>query len=410
MCEKEQRISLVGIGMGTEDGVTVRVQQIIRSCDCLIGAQRMLDCAQRICAQAVKNADTGKVREMQKTPGQKAVLVEYRPAEIISYIEGHPEFRHITVCRIELAPGISSVAYLAARLGTSWEDAALVSLHGKDEDFIQTVDRNRKTILLLGGGQSGEKVLGRLKEYGMDHVTVHAGSRLSYEDERIVSGKPSELSEKDLAGLCTVLIENPFPERGACPHVRDGEFIRGRVPMTKEEVRAVSIARLQLTEDAVVWDVGAGTGSVSVEAARSGDRIRVYAVEKNPEALELIRENRKKFRADGIRIVPGEAPGVLETLEAPTHVFIGGSSGNLQEILSCVLEKNENARIVVNAISLETVKEVMEAAESGTLKSPEITQLTVSRSRELGRYHMMTGQNPVYIVSAGGTADERGEA
>ena len=285
-----------------------------------------------------------------------------------------------------------------------------MSLHGKDEDFIQTVDRNRKTILLLGGGQSGEKVLGRLKEYGMDHVTVHAGSRLSYEDERIVSGKPSELSEKDLAGLCTVLIENPFPERGACPHVRDGEFIRGRVPMTKEEVRAVSIARLQLTEDAVVWDVGAGTGSVSVEAARSGDRIRVYAVEKNPEALELIRENRKKFRADGIRIVPGEAPGVLETLEAPTHVFIGGSSGNLQEILSCVLEKNENARIVVNAISLETVKEVMEAAESGTLKSPEITQLTVSRSRELGRYHMMTGQNPVYIVSAGGTADERGEA
>lgn len=443
MCEKEQRISLVGIGMGTEDGVTVRVQQIIRSCDCLIGAQRMLDCAQRICAQAVENADTGKVREMQKTPGQKAVLVEYRPAEIISYIEGHPEFRHITVllsgdtgfysgakrlaaqlaeqfrdnapgeplkCRIELAPGISSVAYLAARLGTSWEDAALVSLHGKDEDFIQTVDRNRKTILLLGGGQSGEKVLGRLKEYGMDHVTVHAGSRLSYEDERIVSGKPSELSEKDLAGLCTVLIENPFPERGASPHVRDGEFIRGRVPMTKEEVRAVSIARLQLTEDAVVWDVGAGTGSVSVEAARSGDRIRVYAVEKNPEALELIRENRKKFRADGIRIVPGEAPGVLETLEAPTHVFIGGSSGNLQEILSCVLEKNENARIVVNAISLETMKEVMEAAESGTLKSPEITQLTVSRSRELGRYHMMTGQNPVYIVSAGGTADERGEA
>lgn len=443
MCEKEQRISLVGIGMGTEDGVTVRVQQIIRSCDCLIGAQRMLDCAQRICAQAVENADIGKVREMQKTPGQKAVLVEYRPAEIISYIEGHPEFRHITVllsgdtgfysgakrlaaqlaeqfrdnahgnsrnCRIELAPGLSSVAYLAARLGTSWDDAALVSLHGKDEDFIQTVDRNRKTILLLGGGQSGEKVLGRLKEYGMDHVTVHAGSRLSYEDERIVSGKPSELSEKDLAGLCTVLIENPFPERGACPHVRDGEFIRGRVPMTKEEVRAVSIARLQLTEDAVVWDVGAGTGSVSVEAARSGDRIRVYAVEKNPEALELIRENRKKFRADGIRIVPGEAPGVLETLEAPTHVFIGGSSGNLQEILSCVLEKNENARIVVNAISLETVKEVMEAAESGTLKSPEITQLTVSRSRELGRYHMMTGQNPVYIVSAGGTADERGEA
>ena len=149
MCEKEQRISLVGIGMGTEDGVTVQAQQIIRSCDCLIGAQRMLDCAQRICMQAAENAGTGKVRETQKTPGQKAALVEYRAAEIVSYIEGHPEFRHITVllsgdtgfysgakrlaaqlaerfqdnvhgdprkCRIELVPGISSVVYLAARL------------------------------------------------------------------------------------------------------------------------------------------------------------------------------------------------------------------------------------------------------------------------------------------------------
>ena len=434
MCEKEQRISLVGIGMGTEDGVTVRVQQIIRSCDCLIGAQRMLDCAQRICAQAVKNADTGKVREMQKTPGQKAVLVEYRPAEIISYIEGHPEFRHITVllsgdtgfysgakklaseiweqmkgCRVEMIPGISSVVYLAARLETSWEDAALVSLHGKDAAFISTVDRNRKTFLLLGSAGSGEKVLERLLEYGMDHVTVHVGSRLSYEEEKIISGKPSELTGNDLEGLCTVLIENPRPLERTDPHVSDEEFIRGKVPMTKEEVRAVSIARLRLTKDAVVWDVGAGTGSVSVEAARCGNRIRVYAVEKNPEALELILANRRRFRADGIRIIAGEAPEVLKTLEAPTHLFVGGSSGNLKEILSCAVEKNDQVRIVINAISLETVKEVMEAVEEGLLKHPEITQISVSRSRELGRYHMMTGQNPVYIISAGGIHAERGD-
>ena len=372
MCEKEQRISLVGIGMGTEDGVTVHVQQIIRSCDCLIGAQRMLDCAQRICAQAVKNADTGKVREMQKTPGQKAVLVEY--------------------CRIELAPGISSVAYLAARLGTSWEDAALVSLHGKDEDFIQTVDRNRKTILLLGGGQSGEKVLGRLKEYGMDHVTVHAGSRLSYEDERIVSGKPSELSEKDLAPGER---REPACERRGV-HPGQGTHDEGRGAGSQHCPPAAyrgcsSMGRGRRHR----FDIRGG-------CALRGQDPCLCGGEKSGGAGTDPREPEE--------VPGGRDPGVLETLEAPTHVFIGGSSGNLQEILSCVLEKNENARIVVNAISLETVKEVMEAAESGTLKSPEITQLTVSRSRELGRYHMMTGQNPVYIVSAGGTADERGEA
>lgn len=432
MCKMEREIFLVGIGMGTEEGVTVQARRIIRASSCLIGAQRMLDCAQRVCADAGKDS----------ADAQKPMLAEYRPDEIVSYIEQHPEYRRIAVllsgdtgfysgakrlaeqlterfrkirekgaeqCRIELIPGISSVVYLAAKLNTSWEDAALVSLHGKDADFIQTVHRNRKTFLLLGG-QGVMSVRKRLLDYRMDHVTVHAGSRLSYEDERIISGKPSQISEEDLKGLCTVLIENPCSERSACAHVSDEDFIRGNVPMTKEEVRAVSIARLRLTEDAVVWDVGAGTGSVSVEAARSGDRIRVYAVEKNPDAVELIRENRKKFRTDGIRVISGRAPEALGRLEAPTHVFIGGSSGNLREILTCVLEKNRDARIVINAISLETVKEVMEAAESGLLRHPQITQVSVARSRELGRYHMMTGQNPVYIISAGGAEDERGEA
>ena len=405
MCKMEREIFLVGIGMGTEEGVTVQARRIIRASSCLIGAQRMLDCAQRVCADAGKDS----------ADAQKPMLAEYRPDEIVSYIEQHPEYRRIAVllsgdtgfysgakrlaeqlterfreiqdkgaeqCRIELIPGISSVVYLAAKLNTSW----------------------------LLGGQGVMSVRKRLLDYRMDHVTVHAGSRLSYEDERIISGKPSQISEEDLKGLCTVLIENPCPERSACAHVSDEDFIRGNVPMTKEEVRAVSIARLRLTEDAVVWDVGAGTGSVSVEAARSGDRIRVYAVEKNPDAVELIRENRKKFRTDGIRVISGRAPEALGRLEAPTHVFIGGSSGNLREILICVLEKNRDARIVINAISLETVKEVMEAAESGLLRHPQITQVSVARSRELGRYHMMTGQNPVYIISAGGAEDERGEA
>ena len=417
MCEKRQKLSLVGIGMGTKMTMTAQAEEAVGNADCLIGAERMLDA----------------VRGMEAAEG-KPMLAEYRGDQILSHLRLHPEYRNVAVlfsgdtgfhsgakglsdllgkempgCEVQMVPGIASAVYLAARFKTTWEDAALVSLHGKDADFIQTVHRNRKTFLLLGG-QGVMSVRKRLLDYRMDHVTVHAGSRLSYEDERIISGKPSQISEEDLKGLCTVLIENPCPERSACAHVSDEDFIRGNVPMTKEEVRAVSIARLRLTEDAVVWDVGAGTGSVSVEAARSGDRIRVYAVEKNPDAVELIRENRKKFRTDGIRVISGRAPEALGRLEAPTHVFIGGSSGNLREILTCVLEKNRDARIVINAISLETVKEVMEAAESGLLRHPQITQVSVARSRELGRYHMMTGQNPVYIISAGGAEDERGEA
>ena len=188
---------------------------------------------------------------------------------------------------------------------------------------------------------------------------------------------------------CTALIENPWPENRGDPHIRDDAFIRGKLPMTKAEVRAVSLARLNLTGDAVVYDVGAGTGSVSVEAARCSDRIRVYAVEKNPRALELLAQNRRKFRADGIRIIEGQAPEALDDLEPPTHVFIGGSGGRLQEILKAVIRKNPRVRIVINAISMETIKEVMDAGQEGLLAHMEITQMCVSRSRELAGYHMM---------------------
>ena len=180
----------------------------------------------------------------------------------------------------------------------------------------------------------------------------------------------------------------------------------GKVPMTKAEIRAVSVAQMELTEDAVVYDIGAGTGSVSVEIALSGEKIKVYAIEKNPEGVELIRQNRKKFRVDGIRIIEGNAPEVLEGLEMPTHVFIGGSSGNLRQIIEKVTAANPEVKIVLNAISLETLGEVMELSKDGLLKEIQVTQLSAARSRILGDYHMMTGQNPVYIIRSERRATE----
>lgn len=413
MCERKQRISLVGIGMGTERTMTVQAAAAIEGADCLIGAERML--------QAVRYLETA---------GGKPAFAEYRGGQIVAYIRQHPEYAKIAVllsgdtgfysgakmlkerleeempgCETRMVPGIASVSCLAAALQTSWEDAALVSLHGKDVDFIQTVSRNRKTFLLLGGKDTGRKVLKRFREYGMDEVLLHAGSRLSYPDERILSGRVRELADTDLDGLCTVLAENPAPDLSACCHLPDEAFLRGSAPMTKEEVRAVSIASLRLTRNAVVYDVGAGTGSVSVEAALSHAGIRVYAIEKDQDAAALIRQNRKKFRADGIRVIEGTAPEALEQLEAPTHVFVGGSSGSLKEILKAVLLKSPDVRIVVNAVSLETLREAVEAEEKGLLKDARVTQVMASRARKLGRYHMMTGQNPVYVIAAGGRSE-----
>ena len=175
-------------------------------------------------------------------------------------------------------------------------------------------------------------------------------------------------------------------------------FVRGKVPMTKEEIRILSVAKLQLTEDSIVYDVGAGTGSVSMECARLCTNGTVYAVERNPEGIALIRENSKKLRLSNVKAIEGLAPEALMDLPAPTHAFIGGSAGNMGEILDVLRAKNPSVRIVINTIALESISEVMQLLKERGYDA-DIVQISAAKSRVLGRYHMMTGLNPVYIIT-----------
>ncbi|MDR1547526.1 MAG: precorrin-6Y C5,15-methyltransferase (decarboxylating) subunit CbiT [Hungatella sp.] len=183
--------------------------------------------------------------------------------------------------------------------------------------------------------------------------------------------------------------------------MRDELFIRGDVPMTKSEVRAVSISKLELEPDSVLYDIGAGTGSVSIEASRYLTDGRVYAIEKKAEAIDLIKANKERFRASCLEIVEGAAPEALGGLEAPSHVFIGGTSGTMDKVLSLVLKKNPKARIVINVIALESLAEILSWQKIHSVPA-EIVQVQISKGRQAGDYHLMMGQNPVYVVSFGG--------
>lgn len=375
MCEEKRRIYFIGIGMGRKDLLTGEAKECIEKCDVLIGAARMLD----MFIDSENGAD-------------RPYLTEYRPEEIKKFLENHPEYRSCAVIfsgdtgfysgakklarvlqeskmEIHFLPGISSVVYMAARLHTSWEDARLVSIHGRRQNFIHAIAHNEKTFLILGHG-NGEMICRKLAWYHLQDVRIYVGRRLSYADEEIIVKNGYDVCAEDFEGLVTVMIENPKPEKRVCLHLPDEVFIRGKVPMTKSEVRTVSLAKLGLTRDAVLYDVGAGTGSVSIEAALQAEGIRVYAIEKNPEGTELLRQNQQKFRTDQVEIIEGEAPQALEGLEMPTHLFIGGSSGNMKEILQTVRKKNPQVKVVINAISLETLQEVMEASKEGLLKDP----------------------------------------
>ena len=233
----------------------------------------------------------------------------------------------------------------------------------------------------------------------MQAVKLYVGECLSYPEEKIQIIMPTNGYSGQQPQLAALIIENPHYVEAIDESFEDEEFIRGKVPMTKAEVREVSISKLKLTKDAVCYDIGAGTGSIGIEIATKSPTITVYAVEKNPEAIELIEQNKRKFGVDNLAIVEGLASDVLENLPAPTHVFLGGTTGNLETIMESVWEKNSHARVVLNAIALETIARAVEFEEKHQLIDSEVIQLQVSKARKLGSYHMMTGHNPIYVIA-----------
>ena len=410
-----RRVTVIGIGPGGSALLTAEAKEALRDCDAVIGAKSVTDALDPDLTLA----------------GQKPVLAEFLPGKIRDALAAHPSIRRAAVVmrgdtgffsgtkklldaleedgvEVTVLPGISSVSLFAARLGVSWDDAALVSLHGRAGNLVGTVDRSRKVFCLTGGENTPASLCERLCAFGLGSVRAAVGERLSYPGERITRGTAEEIARSgmDFDPLSLLYIENDLAARRMRLGIPDGEFIRGDPPMTKSEVRAVSLSSLALPADAVVYDVGAGTGSVSVECALAAPDGIVYAVEKDADAAELIRQNRVRFRAENIEVVEGCAPDALRDLPAPTHAFIGGSSGNLAEIIALLLEKNPDVRIVLNAVTIETQTEAAEAAKKFGFAVYETVSVGVARAKKMGRYHMMTAQNPVTVVTLAGGVSE----
>ena len=395
----KRSVLLVGIGMGPGD-LTVRAAEKVRQADLLIGARRML--------------------EAVDTSG-KDVLAEYRSDVIVDYIDSHPGYGRVAVLLsgdigfysgakgllsridrsrydVDTEAGISSAVYLCSRIGETWQDAYLTSAHGRESNIVGLVNTHPKVFTLLSGEDTVHAMCRQLFDYGLNDVSVTIGQDFGYPTEAVFTGTPSECLDHGFGDLCVALIVNRDPDTRNPIGIPDEEFTRGDAPMTKSEVRALSVAKLKLSPDSVVYDVGAGTGSVSVEMALTAYEGRVYAIEREDVAADLIEVNKRKFRASNIEVVRGLAPEAMADLPAPTHAFIGGSAGNLKQIVQCLLDKNPDVRIVINSVTIETMSETLQVIRDLDLVEEDLVNITAARSRRLGRYHLMTGQNPVYIA------------
>lgn len=409
LCQKfslksQAEISLVGIGMGSAETRTAEASRAIRESDLLIGARRMIDSCREFGKDCYVEYDSQKIAQYlaEHSEYEKvAVLLSGDPG----FNSGAKKLLDVLGNQVKVISGISSASYFMSQIQKSWDDVLITSAHGKHTNLVSLIKRNKKVFSILGTRNGIQNLAQEMAALGLNRAQLYTGECLSYPDEKIRKGAPEDFLNYEADPLSVVYVENPDAQKEYVTHgIPDTEFLREKVPMTKEEVRTVSLSKLHLEEDSVCYDVGAGTGSVSIEMASRAWNGKVYAIEKKALAVELLKKNREKFAVENLEIIEGTAPEALENLEPPTHAFIGGSSGKMETILRLLLEKNPSVRIVINCIALETVSETLQCLKTLPVKEEEILQISVSKGKSVGNYHMMMGENPIYIISCTGGA------
>ncbi len=466
-----RKVTIIGAGPGNPDLLSRAALDAIDIADVVIGAHRALagiDVPPDVVrCELVKTADI--VAALTDAASwRRAVVVMTGDVGLFSgarrLVEALSGDAQVDV---RVVPGISSASYLAARLARPWQDWRFASAHGVACDIVAEAERAGELFLVTSGGEDPSRLSGELVQAGFGDARVTVAERLSYPDERITCATASEIAGQTFdelnvllahfqhfPALCSFRIsttaramtrmENiptpPMRSRSfrcavcrACsaaassaadsagasraaisrwPYASSGIpdelFIRGDVPMTKQEVRAVALAKLRLTATDTVWDVGAGTGSVSIEAALVARAGSVWAVERNATGVRLIRENADAFGCGNVHAVPGVAPEALAKLPVPDAVFVGGSAGELPSIVEAALEKNSQVRLCVPCVTVETLTEACALLSGSRFKGFEACQVSAARAEAVGSHHLMKAQNPVFLVSARGAGGEGG--
>lgn len=388
---------IIVAGAGTGE-LTPEVMNAVKNADAVCASRRFMS----VIPEGKKFIDiknfSDAFAKIEKESGQVVILVSGDPGiySLLPLVKKHFPNEHIKVL-----PGISSLQILCARAGESWSDAVILSGHGRNlraGKFLNIVERNRLVILFCDRVISPKWACEKLE--GISGVSVVIGENLGTESEHVIAGKPEEFINHEFSELSLMLVQNNLPFTPANIHPRDYEFARAEgIVMTNEAVRSVILGRLNMRSDSVLWDIGAGTGSISVSAGLEFPESEIHAVEYKPQAVKVIAENAAKFHLHNIEIHSSRALDIIDKLPNPSHVFIGGTEGELAAILEHIMRIDDAVQIVIACVTLETFSTAYTLMKN--LRGFEALQIAISSSKHLtDSSTLMSSHSPIMILSA----------
>ncbi|MCB8814458.1 precorrin-6y C5,15-methyltransferase (decarboxylating) subunit CbiE [Desulfosporosinus shakirovi] len=399
-------LQVIGIGPGRPEWLPPAIIELVKNCEILIGGSRALKLfpdftGYQYVLSGNLSSSVDVIRNALQEKKVVGVLVSGDPGFFSFLPRLKKEFPEEN---IDVHPGISSLQFAFARAELPWQEAIFASVHGRELSVLPQVI-TRPTAVLTGGENTPQKIAQFYLERG-HNPKISVGNALAYPEEFWATMDAEQLVQEKTFLKNAIVILHPHSHRystiqGSEPRlgIPDEEFLRGKVPMTKAEIRVQVLAKAQISKFDNVVDIGAGTGSISIEAAGLASEGVVYAIEHNPEAQELILTNQHKFNVSNLRLIPGVAPDVFGELPPVDVCIIGGSNGRLAEILKTV-PLVEGGRIVITAVTIETVAQGLKLFTDNNYQDIDTVSIQAVRWKAVQTLHMAQALNPIFIISA----------
>lgn len=390
---------MIGIGDNGAEGLLPPYIDWIHECEVLVGGERHLQFFPEFTGEkkVIKGGLSALTADLQQETRNTVILVSGDP---LFYGLGGVLARKLP---LEIYPYTSSVQLAFSKMQESWQDAYIVSLHGRSiKGFAQRIDGRKKIAILTDEKNTPQAIAKYLKKFGMTEYDTFVAENLQGDEERCQFLTLDEMEQSSFFPLNVVILKQREAVERASLGIPDDKFVQRKPDkglITKREIRTLCIQELELKENSIVWDIGTCTGSVAIEAAKIAREGAVYAIEKNEGDLENCLENQLKHRTDFTAVL-GKAPEKLDEFPDPHAIFIGGNGGNMELLLqTCHSRLKPNGRLVMNIATIENLAEAMQHLKNLGCEV-SVLQAQISKSKPILHLTRFVPLNPIFIVTA----------